>query len=260
MQGDGNKWNYNKSVCDSSHPSLSAVLVCCFFPYIFSPYPHSLYIISFLHLPLHTVICIIFSPLLSPPSPLLFIYTLLTASPPLLLYPCLSCQGVYIRPARGRVPNKVEKIRGEKTALLPARVSLSLCLLLSFSLFLSLSDSGYISANVLLTSSTPMEYQQKLLSTLLTAMVLKNTRKGVTFLKIWRTSALHLLQCTLLLWTKSPLKMTLFLVLDALHFLILSLQLCNMHLFYIIELLLIPLLPFSSFSCFPLSTDPKDKM
>lgn len=42
------------------------------------------------------------------------------------LYPCPSCQGVYICPPHGWVPNKVEKIRGEKTALLPARVPLSL--------------------------------------------------------------------------------------------------------------------------------------
>lgn len=42
------------------------------------------------------------------------------------LSPCLppSCQGVYMCPADGRVPNKVERIRGEKTVLLPAMFSL----------------------------------------------------------------------------------------------------------------------------------------
>lgn len=44
---------------------------------------------------------------------------------------------------------------------------------LSPSLSLSLSDSRYISANVLLTSSTPMKYQQKLLHTLLTTTVIR---------------------------------------------------------------------------------------
>lgn len=52
-------------------------------------------------------------------------------------------------------------------------------LLLYLSLFLSRSDSRYISANVLLTSSTPMEYQQKPLSTFLITRVLKNARNVV---------------------------------------------------------------------------------
>lgn len=71
-----------------------------------------------------------------------------------------SCQSVYICPAHGRAPNKVERIRGEKTALLPAKVSQSFSLSLSFSLLLSFSDSRYVSANVLLTYSAAMKYQQ----------------------------------------------------------------------------------------------------
>lgn len=107
-------------------------------------------------MPLHTFMCTMLS--LLPWKP--FLYTLL---PALLLRPTPSnpvslCQGVYICLAHGRVPNKVERIRGEKTALLPARVSLStslslsLALSFSLSLLLSLSDSRYISVNVLLTS------------------------------------------------------------------------------------------------------------
>lgn len=61
--------------------------------------------------------------------------------------PRLSCQGVYICPAHGRVPNKVERIRGEKTALLPARVSLPLSLSPSLSLSLSCSVSLFLTVD-----------------------------------------------------------------------------------------------------------------
>lgn len=55
------------------------------------------------------------------------------------LSPCLppSCQGVYMCPADGRVPNKVERIRGEKTVLLPAMFSLFSSISLSRSLALT---------------------------------------------------------------------------------------------------------------------------
>lgn len=55
------------------------------------------------------------------------------------LSPCLppSCQGVYMCPADGRVPNKVERIRGEKTVLLPAMFSLFSSISLSHSLALT---------------------------------------------------------------------------------------------------------------------------
>jgi len=93
-----------------------------------SPYKSS-YLSSLYSMPLHSFISIIGSILT--PSLLAFI------CPPPSLSPSLSpCQGVYICRAHGRVPNKVERIRGEKTALLPARVSLSLSLPLSFSLSL----------------------------------------------------------------------------------------------------------------------------
>lgn len=95
----------------------------------------------FYFMPLHTFIILTF--LLSPPSlsSTIHIHPIDCLSPspsiPLSLYPCLPCQGVYICPAHGRVPNKVERIRGEKTAPLPARVSLSFSISLSFSLFLT---------------------------------------------------------------------------------------------------------------------------
>lgn len=63
----------------------------------------------------------------------------LFSSPSLSLSPCLppSCQGVYMYPADGRVPNKVERIRGEKTVLLPAMFSLFSSISLSHSLALT---------------------------------------------------------------------------------------------------------------------------
>lgn len=69
-------------------------------------------------IPIHPFDCL-FSSL--PPSP----------------YPLLSCQGVYISPSHSRVPNKVERIRGEKTVLLPAMVSLSFSISSSFSFALT---------------------------------------------------------------------------------------------------------------------------
>lgn len=63
----------------------------------------------------------------------------LFSSPSPSLPPCLppSCQGVYMCPADGTVPNKVERIRGEKTVLLPAMFSLFSSFSLSRSLALT---------------------------------------------------------------------------------------------------------------------------
>lgn len=63
----------------------------------------------------------------------------LFSSPSPFLSPCLplSCQGVYMCSADGRVPNKVERIRGEKTVLLPAMFSLFSSISLSHSLALT---------------------------------------------------------------------------------------------------------------------------
>lgn len=63
----------------------------------------------------------------------------LFSSPSPFLSPCLprSCQGVYMCSADGRVPNKVERIRGEKTVLLPAMFSLFSSISLSHSLTLT---------------------------------------------------------------------------------------------------------------------------
>lgn len=63
----------------------------------------------------------------------------LFSSPSPSLSRCLppSCQGVYMCPADGRVPNKVERIRGEKTVLLPAMFSLFSSISLSRSLALT---------------------------------------------------------------------------------------------------------------------------
>lgn len=87
------------------------------------------------------------------------IWSPLLLAPRLSLHPFRSCQGVYICPAHSPVPNKVERIRGEKTALLPAMVSPSI----SITLFLPRSDSRYISANVLRTScaATQCFYKEK---------------------------------------------------------------------------------------------------
>lgn len=62
-----------------------------------------------------------------------FLCPLLPSSPSIPVSPAR----VFICPAHGKVPNKVERIRGEKAALLPARVSLSFSVSLCFPLFLT---------------------------------------------------------------------------------------------------------------------------
>lgn len=102
---------------------------------------------------------------------LLFCYNIgLIASPPLPLYPFLCSQGViFARPTAECLTRWKEW--GVKRQYCCQLWSLSPPLSLSVSL--PCSDSRYISANVLLTSSTPVEYQQKLLSASLITRALK---------------------------------------------------------------------------------------